>query len=84
MNKIRVTIEFETISPEGELTIVREIQEQALSSSSDIENIDICEKHLLSTSYEAMRSALGGHMREVSKKKSQNQAKKSLKAQNIE
>lgn len=84
MNKIRVTIEFETISPEGALTVVRETQEQELESSGELESIDSCEKHLLATSYEAMRLALGSQLSEVSKKKTQTHGKKNLPAPPIE
>jgi hypothetical protein len=83
MQKIRVTIEIETKTADGTLSIVREIKEQDIESVSEIENIDSCERHLLETGYEAMRQALGSQMCEVSKKNSQTQPKRVYTARRI-
>lgn len=83
MNKIRVTIEFETVSEDGTIHLVREVKEQEILSVSDIENIDSCEKGLLETGYEAMRQALGSQMSEVSKKKQPSSAAANKKRVNI-
>lgn len=62
--KIRIKIEFEDESGQ-----IIEDHEQVEFLASDLDSLDVCESHLLKTSYETMRSALGKHLSWVSKKK---------------
>jgi len=62
--KLRIKIEF--VQTNGQ-TVSRETTIDLLDS--DLDNIDICEQKLLSSSYETMRSALSAHFSEASKKK---------------
>lgn len=69
MSKLRIIIEIENDQPNGEVDLVRTVNEAGFEAIEELEQIDSCEQHLLGTGYEAMRAALGAQMSAVSKKK---------------